>query len=383
MELYKSKADLYDKFISQSGKSYEKAADVIGKYLKKTDLILELAVTGEALMEEHGKIIEKIEKDGFKVNEIRIFIDNEEKGRPLFLGKFLMLLSEKIKKINPDIILVMGDRAEMMAGALAGVYFGIPVAHIHGGEVTSTADELIRHAITKLSTIHFTATKKSAERIIKMGENPKKVFITGAPGLINKKLSDNRKIFLAKKYKFDLTKPLILASQHSVDANKSVFQMRETMEALIKFSCPSIITVPNSDPGGKEMLKIIKSYNKKGLIRAYSNIDSQDYFDLMKIAAVLVGNSSSGIIEAPFLSLPFVNIGERQSKRERANNVIDVDYDRFQIVKAIKRAMEPSFKNKIIKIRNPYYFKNTEKKITDILSKMKIDKKILQKQITY
>jgi GDP/UDP-N,N'-diacetylbacillosamine 2-epimerase (hydrolysing) len=367
-------------YISGTRADYGLMKNALLAIKSRDDLDLEIAATGEALMKEHGRVFEQIKKDGFKVCEIKAVIPDSLEARPIFLGKFLEKLAKKIKKINPQIILVLGDRAEMLAGAIQGVYLGIPVAHIHGGEVTLTPDEPVRHAITKLATLHFPATQKSADRIIKMGEAEGRVFWVGAPGLKSGELSQERKNFLAKKYSFDLAQPLVLLSQHPFPGD-AVSQMKETMEAIIKLGYFTIITVPNSDPGGQKMMEVIKSYDRE-FLKIYSNIEREEYFDLMKIAKVLVGNSSSGIIEAPFVALPAVNIGGRQNHRERASNVIDAPYDRVEIEKAIRKALSPSFSQKIKEGDNPYYCQNTEEKIAGILSRFEIQEGF-QKQITY
>ena len=167
-------------------------------------LELEIAATGMHLMEEFGRTIEEVKKDGFKIHEIDATYEKDDKESMLnFIGKFIQLLAKKIEEINPDIILLLGDRGEMLAGAIVGAYLTIPTAHLHGGEVTSTVDELARHAITKLAHIHLPPTEKSAERIIKMGEDPLNVFVVGPPGIdsiLNENLIEPTE--LSKKYDF-------------------------------------------------------------------------------------------------------------------------------------------------------------------------------------
>lgn len=367
-------------YISGTGADYGLMKDTLTA-IKNRGLDLQIVATGEALMEEQGNVIKEIEKDGFAVEKIGIPIKPEKKGRPVFLGEFLKNLSEKIEKINPDIILIMGDRAEMMAGALAGAYFGIPVAHIHGGEVTMTADESIRHAITKLSTYHFSATQKSAERIEKIGEDSSRIFYVGAPGFKRKEILQSRKEELAAKFGIDLSGPFILVIQHPTSIERAEFQIKETMEAIKKLSYYTVIVLPNTDPGGKKIKETIYRY-KGSSLKIIEKINRDDFLDLMKIATVLIGNSSCGIIEAPFFNLPVVNIGERQNKRERAGNLIDVGYDRNQIEQAVLRIMSEDFKSKINDVENPYYRENTEEKIAEILDNLEIIKGF-QKQITY
>jgi len=352
-------------------------------------LDLEIIVTGMHLMPEFGKTANEIKKDGFKIYEINAVYDKDSKGSMAdFIGKFIPLLIEKIKKIKPDIILVLGDRAEMLAGAVVGAYMTIPVAHIHGGDVSSTIDDTSRHAITKLSHIHFPATKKSSERIKKMGEEKWRIFMTGAPGLDDilaaKLVSDK---IIAEKYKLDLLKQILLVVQHPVTAeiNQAKAQMEETMSAIKELGHQTIVIYPNADAGGREMIKVIEKYRKYPFIKIYKNITRIEYLSLLKITNVMVGNSSSGIIETPMFHLPVVNIGSREIGRERACNVIDVNYKKSDIKKAIAVALfDRKFKNRIKNCKNPYGGKEmVGSKIAKILSSIKIDKKLLQKKLSY
>lgn len=351
-------------------------------------LKLEIAVTGMHLMPEFGETIKEIRKDRFKIHKITaIYKEDNKESSAIFIGKFIQLLTKKIKKIKPDIILLLGDRGEMLAGAIVGVYLGIPVAHIHGGEVTSTVDEISRHAITKLSHIHFPATKSSAKRLIKMGEDVWRIYVVGAPGLdsiLKQKLFSKEE--MAKKYNLDLKKPIILVIQHPVseEFDKAGYQMRETMEAIRELGYQTIVIYPNADPGGREMIKVIERYRKYPFIKIFKNIPRKDYLSLMTVASVMVGNSSSGIIEAPSFHLPFVNVGSRQRGRERSENVIDVDYKRNEIKKAIKEAIyNKKFRERVKKCKNPYGDGKAGLRIAKILAGIKIDKKLLEKKLTY
>jgi len=303
------------------------------------------------------------------------------------VGKCVLELAPILEKIKPDILLVLTDLGHTLAGAIAGAYMNIPVAHLHGGDVSGSVDESVRHAITKLSHIHFPATKKSAERIIKMGEEPWRVYTVGAPGLdsiLSKKLLSQREI--AKKYKLNLSKPILLVIQHPVttEVEDAALQMKETMEAIKELGYQTIIIYPNADAGGRRMIKVIERYKKYPFIKIFKSIPRKDYLSLMKITNVMVGNSSSGIIESPSFHLPVINVGARQIWRERADNVIDVDYNKNQIKKAIKKALfEEKFKEKVKKCKNPYGGGKSGIRIANILSKIKINKKLLQKKLTY
>ena len=375
-------------YISGTRADYGLMENTLKEINKHPKLELEIVVTGMHLMEEFGMTINEIKKNRFKIHEIDATYENDNKeSMANFIGKFVQLLTKKVNEIKPDIILLLGDREEMLAGAIVGTYLTIPVVHIHGGDISSTVDELARHAITKLAHIHLPATKNSAERIIKMGEDPSNVFVVGAPGLdsiLNENLIEPTK--LSEKYNLDLSKPILLLVQHPVTAEveNAPTQIRETLEAISELRYQTILIYPNADAGSRKMIDVIKEYKKYIFIKTFKNIPHKEYLSLMRITSVMVGNSSSGIIEAPSLGLPVINIGSRQEGRERAENVIDVDYDREQIKIAIKKAFyDKDFKKKVKNCLNPYYRCKTGKHIADILSRIKIDKKLLQKKLTY
>lgn len=350
-------------------------------------LELELIVTGMHLMPEFDKTINEIKRDGFNLHQIKAIYKNDtKKSMAEFIGRFVLELVRKIKIIKPNIILILGDRPEMLGAAIVSNYLAIPVAHIHGGEKTSTVDDIARHAITKLSHIHFPATQKSAERIKKMGEERKRIFIVGAPGIeiiLKEKLFSQREI--AKKYNLDLNKPILLILQHSVtvEAKNAAKQMKETMEAIKELDRQSIVIYPNADVGGRAMIRIIEKYRKYKFIKIFKNIPHRDYLSLMRIVSVLIGNSSSGIIEAPSFNLPVVNIGSRQGDRQRAKNIIDTDYHKIKIKKAIVKAIYLKKTEKKTKLMNPYWQKGTSQKISNILKKIKIDENLFQKKMSY
>jgi GDP/UDP-N,N'-diacetylbacillosamine 2-epimerase (hydrolysing) len=375
-------------YISGTRAEYGLMRETLFAIKKHPSLNIEIGVTGMHLMPEFGRTINEIKRDGFKVHTIKaIFKEDNKESAVGFIGQFILELLKEVKKIRPDIIFVQGDRLETLGGAIVGAYLRIPVAHTHGGDVTSIADEITRHAVTKLAHIHFPATKKSSERIIKMGEDVWRVNIVGAPGLdsiLNEKLFSKEEI--SQKYQLDLSKLILLVIQHPVisEIKESARQMQEIMEAVKELGFQAIVIYPNADPGGREMIKIIEQYRKYLFIKIYKNIIHKDYLSLMKIASVMIGNSSSGIIETPSFFLPAVNIGDRQEGRERSNNIIDVGYDKNQIKKAVNKAIfDKNFKNKIKKSKNPFGDGRAGKRIAEILAKIKIDKKLLNKKITY
>ena len=352
-------------------------------------LDLALIATGMHLSKEFGSTVKEIEKDGFKIDAKVEMLHTEDTGAAMAksIGKCAGGMTDALEQIKPDILLLLGDRAEMLAAAVAASYMEIPVAHLHGGEVSGSVDDSVRHAITKLAHIHFPATEKSAKRIIKMGEDPSRIFVVGAPSLdtiLNERLPKQAE--LAKKYGLDLSKPILLVLQHSVvtEADEAAGQIKKTLDAIAELKYQTILIYPNADAGGRRMIKAIKKYEKYPFIKSFKSIPYTDYLGLMRTVSVMVGNSSSGIIEAPSFHLPVVNIGTRQKGRERSTNVIDVGYNRGEIIKAVKKALyDRKFRAKVKKCKNPYGDGKASQRIVKVLSKIEITPKLLQKKITY
>ena len=375
-------------YISGSRADYGLMRETLSRIKKYPGLKLDIIATGMHLMPEFGMTVKEIEKDGFNPIRINAIYEEDRKESMIrFVSKFLELFIDNLKSIKPDIILILGDRIEMLGAAITGAYLTIPVVHLHGGEVTLTVDEAARHAISKLSHFHLVATENSAKRLIKMGEEFWRIKIVGAPGLddiLNETLLSEKEI--AKKYDLYPLKPIVLVLQHPVtsEIEESGSQMIETMEAIKKLEHQSVVIYPNADAGSREMIKIIENYRKFPFIKIYKNITRREFLSLMRVARVLVGNSSSGAIEASSFCLPVINIGTRQKGRERGDNIIDVGYHKAQIKKAIEFAIcSKKFRNALRKCKNPYGDGKTGIRVAKILSLLKIDKKLLQKQITY
>ena len=377
-------------YISGTRADYGLMKNCLLKIDNSPNLDLEIAVCGMHLMDEFGSSINEIKEDGFKINIIDVVFKKDDKfSMAEFIGEFIVNLSEKIKDIKPDIILILGDRAEMLGGAIVGTYLNIPVAHLHGGEISSTVDEYARHAITKLSNIHLAASELSKERIISMGENPKDVFFVGAPGLdevLEKNLISSK--IIAKKYDLNLSKPLIIAVQHpvSLESDKSKEQILETLKVINNLKYQTIMIYPNADAGGRAMIETIKKYkdeNKMDFLKTFKNIEHDEFLSLMNIADVMIGNSSSGIFEALYFNLPVINIGSRQDGREQGDNVINTGYEASQIEKSINKVMNDDFKDKIKYSKKPYGDGNASEKIVEILSSVELNEELLKKQLFF
>jgi len=350
---------------------------------------LALIVVGMHLSAEFGFTVKEVEQDGFKI-DARINVlhaDDTRAAMAKSVGRCMIKTASALEKIRPDISLILGDRSEMLVGAVSSTYMSIPIAHIHGGDISGNVDEPVRHAITKLAHIHFAATKESADRIIKMGEEPWRVHVVGAPGLdsiLNEKIPEPEEI--ATKYGLDLSKPVLLVVQHSVitEAEEAANQIHETLEAVVKIGYQTALIYPNADIGGRGMISAIQKYEKYPFIKTFRSVPHKEYLGLMKIASVMVGNSSGGIIEAPSLGLPVVNIGTRQMGRQRAENVIDVNYDKEEIKKAIQKALyDKAFREKAKHCKSFYGVGKAGMRIAKVLSEIKINKRLLEKRMTY
>jgi len=341
-------------------------------------LELELVVTGTHLSGKFGLTIEEILKDNFKIHEVKIPEVKDNLTMAKSFGEAVIRLSEAIREINPCIVLIEADRYEGLAGAVAGAFLNIPVAHVSGGDVSGSIDESIRHSITKFAHLHFPGTEKSAQRIIKMGEKEKYVFMVGTPGLEDIE-KDSKEI--AEKFNLNLEKPIILVLQHPVttESDKAGTQMAETMAAVSKLKEQAIVIYPNNDPGSEEMIKEIEKYRDDNL-KIYKNISRHNFLALMKAATVMVGNSSAGIVEAPKFNLPVVNIGSRQENRERAGNIYDVEHNGQKIYSTVKEIISRGEKPKI---ESPYSGDETPNKIANILAEIEITPELLQKRLTY
>ncbi|RSD35148.1 MAG: UDP-N-acetylglucosamine 2-epimerase [Methanohalophilus sp.] len=365
---------------------------LIKKINSSADLSLQLFVTGLHLLKEYGYTINEIKNDGFDVTATIPMYDGLNKDSTYY-GKSLAHAIEgftlEMSKLKPDIIVLLGDRLEPFAATMAGATLGIPVAHIHGGDKTDSGhiDENIRHSISRFSNIHFVATKGHARRLQKMGEEKWRIFEVGALGLdsiINESSKPIDK--LSEKLGINLEEPNIILLFHPVfvEQNSSGKQVHEILEAVAEMNVNTIVIYPNNDAGSENIIKEINLYEGVPNIRIFKNVKHSDYVNLLKYSDAIIGNSSSGIIEAPSFGLPAINIGSRNRGREHAENVVFVNSEKEQVCSAIKKALyDDDFKKNLRNCKNPYGDGTSSDKIISILSKIKIDKNLMQKKITY
>lgn len=339
---------------------------------------LQLVVTGSHLSSNHGMTINEIMSDGFvPVAKLPIDLsDDSNHATVKAMASVMTQVAETLVSLNPDVIVLLGDRYEILATAQAALILDIPVAHIHGGEITSGAfDDSIRHAITKMSSLHFVAAQDYARRVVQLGEQPNSVFNVGSLGVENalasKLLSE---IDLSKVLKVELKKPILLVTYHpTTRSTMSVTEeIDQVLSALENFSyCTIVFTGVNADPGNNEVSSQITKFVQRDtkLRSQYASLGQTKYFSLLNLCDVVVGNSSSGIIEAPAFGKPTVNIGSRQNGRLRADSIIDVNVTKQEIQTAIETAMSPTWRERCARSVGGYKAFNTAQLIADTLKK--------------
>lgn len=296
------------------------------------DLALSVCVTGMHLSDRYGGTVAEIIDGGFRVCG-RVEVDLEEtsgESMARAISGELAGFVDVFRDEQPDVVLILGDRGEMLAAAIAAIYMNIPIVHVHGGERSGTVDEPVRHAISKLAHYHLVATESSKQRLIRMGEQPDNVFVTGAPGLdgiTGYQLTSRTELCVARG--LDPSLPTALLVFHPVvqEAAEAGKQMSALLEALIRESVQIVLLQPNSDAGGNLIRKVVRQYASNQGIAVADHLPRGEFISWMSAVDFMIGNSSSGIIEAASLELPVINVGSRQMLRERSSNVVDAGFD--------------------------------------------------------
>ena len=361
---------------------------ILNEISSSKNLDLFLIVTGMHLSKKHGLTINEIKKDGFKISASFNMLPKGNSKHLISetLGKAVVDFSKIFNKIQPDINVILGDRDEMLASAVSAYHMNIPNAHIHGGDRSGGIDEYTRHAITKISNIHFAPSKKSKERILKMGENPKYVFFTGSPAVDevkNNKITDKK--MLESRYSIKFSGDDILLVYHPVttQVENTENQITNSLKAIQMVNKPTIAVAPNSDAGNNVIFKHLTAFSKSHpSFMLFKSFPRSDYLGMLKNCKVLIGNSSSGIIEASYFKIPVINIGIRQKNREKGLNVLDAEDSSVisihsKLVKALK------MKKQHLSTTSIYGTGNTAKKITKYLETIKLNSTLIEKQISY
>src|SRR3989338_1125757 len=351
--------------------------------LKKNPKIdLQLIVAGAILLEKYGeKFLPAMRDNGFEIHDALYNVI--EGGNHITMARTAGLtaleFANSLHKLNPDIVLIRGDRFEMLPIAMVSAYLNKPIAHIEGGDLSGTIDESVRHAISKLAHIHFATNEYSRKRLIKMGEDPKFVFNVGSPDVemaakINKKIDPEVLHKIGVGYDLDIKKPFMMTMLHPVTTEgDNRAHMETALKAVDSINMQTVWFWPNSDAGTAEMAKAIRVYRELGVLKNnkihfVTDLLPEDFIAILKQTKIMIGNSSTGIKECSYLGVPVVNIGTRQQGRLRGPSVMDVGYDKGAIEKAIRKQLAHG----MYKSSGLYFKPNTSKQIVDILTKISV-----------
>lgn len=372
----------------ESRATYGYSRNVMNAMRNYPELELTTLVTGMHLMPEMGNSVDLIRRDGFPVTaEVPLAPQGHGAGSwAKAMGDAISGFAEAMEKIEPDIVLLFGDRGETMSLCMTAAYMGIPTAHVQAGDKSGHIDDAARYAIAKLAHIHFASCEDSANRVRNLGEQEFRIFNTGAPQLddINRDFSadsievDGRQI--------DLTSPYLLLVMHPVMAERDEVgdQMKAVLNACLDIGLPIVWIYPNSDMGHDTIIDIIEHYKAHPQISPVTNVERDDYFRLLFNSQALVGNSSSGILEAPSFQTPVVNIGNRQRGRQQASNILNCEVSQDAIVATIKTALsDESFKAQCTRAVNPYGDGKSSPRICEILRDIPLDRHLLDKQTMF
>lgn len=360
----------------------------------RSDEELELCIiaTGMHLSPEFGLTYREIEGDGFEINErVEMLLSSDSPvGICKSIGLGIISLSEVFARNHIDMAVILGDRYEALAAAISAMTLRIPIAHLHGGELTEGAvDESIRHSVTKMSYLHFTSTEEYRSRVIQLGENPDRVFCVGALGVENiKNVPVLSKVQLEESIGFKFEKKTAIVTYHPVTLENDTAeeQFLNLLKALDEICSLNIIfTKANADADGRIVNELIDMYVAKNPDKAcaFTSLGQKRYLSALSYCDIVIGNSSSGVIEAPSFHKPTVNIGDRQKGRIRAKSVIDCGYGQEEIKKAIEYGLSPEFQEVCKKSSNPYEKENTSYEIIKIMKEHLADGKINLKKTFY
>lgn len=340
---------------------------------------LQVIATNMHLSPKYGNTYQEIEKDGFTIDRKIPIIDETAPDNAVTTVKSMATalagFAEAYVELKPDMVVVLGDRYEILAAAEAALIERIPIAHLHGGEVTEGAyDDAIRHSITKMSHLHFTSTEEYRKRVIQLGEQPDRVFYVGAPGVENiKKFPLMSKEEVEESVSFKLDEYTILVTYHPVTLGEHTAEkdIKEFIGALEERKDLRVFfTMPNSDTGSQAIVKAINAFvaNNPDRAVAYKSLGIKRYLSVMKYAGAVVGNSSSGLLEVPSFGIPTLNIGDRQKGRIAADSVYNCETDKESVLKGLDVIMSSEFKNKAAETHNPYEKANTSEEIFKVIS---------------
>ena len=359
---------------------------------KDNDLELYLIVSGMHLSPEFGMTYKEIEEDGFEINaKVEMLLSSDSPaGISKSIGLGVIGFADEFQRADLDMLILLGDRYEALSAAISAMVMRIPIAHLHGGELTEgSIDEGIRHSITKMSYLHFTSTEQYRSRVIQLGENPERVFYVGALGVENiKKINLMTKEELEKSIHFEIDENTVVVTYHPVTLENNTVE--EQFLNLLKVldrnpKIRMIFTKANADTNGRIVNELIDKYAAQNSERAcaFMSLGQKRYLSALKYCRIVIGNSSSGIIEAPSFGKPIINIGDRQKGRICADSVINCGYTQQEIQQAMETALTEEFENKARNCRNPYEKENTAANIISVIKDYLLNDKIKLKKGFY
>lgn len=359
---------------------------------KDNDLELYLIVSGMHLSPEFGMTYKEIEEDGFEINaKVEMLLSSDSPaGISKSIGLGVIGFADEFQRADLDMLILLGDRYEALSAAISAMVMRIPIAHLHGGELTEGAiDEGIRHSITKMSYLHFTSTEQYRNRVIQLGENPERVFYVGALGVENiKKINLMTKEELERSIHFEIDENTVVVTYHPVTLENNTVE--EQFLNLLKVldrnpKIRMIFTKANADTNGRIVNELIDKYAAQNSERAcaFMSLGQKRYLSALKYCRIVIGNSSSGIIEAPSFGKPIINIGDRQKGRICADSVINCGYTQQEIQQAMETALTEEFENKARNCRNPYEKENTAANIISVIKDYLLNDKIKLKKGFY
>ena len=347
---------------------------------------LRLIVLGAHLSPQFGETVKEIEKDGFPIAaRLECLLSSDtDVGMAKTLGVAVLSLADLLGQMRPDLLLLIADRYEMLAPAAVALTLRIPIAHIEGGEISEGAiDDAVRNALTKMSHIHFTSTEGARARVIAMGEEPWRVHRAGAPSLDHLRRSRLLGIHeLERQLELDLQRPTVVVAYHPVTIVRDTTQEADSLfAALREVDAQILFCYPNADAGSHALLERTRAFlAARSDARVFVNLDSVTYWSLLRHVALLIGNSSSGIMEAGSFALPVVNVGFRQKGRERARNVLDAEPETKAILTKIGEAMSLEFRESLAGMTNPYGDGRASEKIVQVLTTVPLSEELIVKR---
>lgn len=371
-------------YVTGTRADYGLMREILKKLHQSKEIDFSVCVTGMHLNNLYGNTIKEIEADKFRIcGQISVDVEHATHvSMARSIGYEILGMTEVFERERPDLVLLLGDRGEMLAAAITAVHLNIPVAHLHGGERSGTIDEMIRHSISKLSHYHFVATEVSKERLIKMGEKKDTIQVIGAPGLdeLCTYRASEREVFY-RRYGLALEKKVALLIYHPVvqeyDSIKS--QLQNTMNAALNAGLQIVCLEPNSDAGGQLIRDALQEYRDRQDVIIMAHMGRTEYIDCLANSDVMLGNSSSGIIEAASFNLVVVNVGNRQNLRECGDNIINVDSTSEAISFGLNEALHRDKKN----YKNIYGDGKSSERCYQLLKTISLDPQILNKSNAY